>query len=329
MLWGWGFLAIYRRPLSRITASRVDLRQRPRGQRHRERALGRPAAVLRIDGQDGFKPCGLYYGLTLVRATASMQMYWRGHAREARAALPVAQRGRLSRAFQQPAVGLDPAAADALPDDHASITSCCSRASWASSRSRALHLVPDHLRHPVRRHRRRGGVQRLRSSRGAHLSARRRHTARRWRARYFDQIDLENTHPDVAQAGQRRRRPRCCCTPEEARAAAGGRHLVARSSTENSLGQPLAGSVVAGLAAADLELLGLIAFPLAFVALRGLARPGLRRQQDARHAAAGLAELVRPEPQARRRISRWWIALCLRPADRRCRGGDGLAPASC
>ena len=40
MLWGWGFLAIYRRPLSRITASQLDLRQRPGGQRHRQRALG-------------------------------------------------------------------------------------------------------------------------------------------------------------------------------------------------------------------------------------------------------------------------------------------------
>lgn len=63
MLWGWGFLAIYRRPLSRITASEWMYDNIPDGSvvanEHWDDPL--PSG---IDGKTGFKPSGYYYGLT-------------------------------------------------------------------------------------------------------------------------------------------------------------------------------------------------------------------------------------------------------------------------
>ncbi len=72
MLWGWGFLAIYRRPLSRVTASRWIYDNVPRGSvianEHWDDGL-----PLRIDGKDGFGGWG-YRGLSS-SSDGSMQMY--------------------------------------------------------------------------------------------------------------------------------------------------------------------------------------------------------------------------------------------------------------
>jgi len=63
MLWGWGFLAIYRRPLTRVTASRWIYDNIPEGSvvanEHWDDGL-----PFSIDGKIAFKPAGWYYGLT-------------------------------------------------------------------------------------------------------------------------------------------------------------------------------------------------------------------------------------------------------------------------
>ena len=63
MLWGWGFLAIYRRPLSRVTASRWIYENIPEGSvianEHWDDGL-----PFSIDGKIAFKPSGWYFGLT-------------------------------------------------------------------------------------------------------------------------------------------------------------------------------------------------------------------------------------------------------------------------
>ena len=62
MLWGWGFLAIYRRPLTRITASRWIYKNIPAGatvaNEHWDDAL-----PFSIDGKISFRPSGAYQGL--------------------------------------------------------------------------------------------------------------------------------------------------------------------------------------------------------------------------------------------------------------------------
>jgi YYY domain-containing protein len=72
MLWGWGFLAIYRRPLSRITASEWIYANIPPGSvianEHWDDGL-----PLRIEGKDGFGSFG-YHGLSS-SSDGSMQMY--------------------------------------------------------------------------------------------------------------------------------------------------------------------------------------------------------------------------------------------------------------
>lgn len=72
MLWGWGFLAIYRRPLSRVTASRWIYANIPPGKvianEHWDDGL-----PLRIDGKDGFGGWG-YRGLS-TSSDGNMQMY--------------------------------------------------------------------------------------------------------------------------------------------------------------------------------------------------------------------------------------------------------------
>jgi YYY domain-containing protein len=72
MLWGWGFLAIYRRPLSRITASEWIYANIPPGSvianEHWDDGL-----PLRVDGKDGFGSFG-YHGLSS-SSDGSMQMY--------------------------------------------------------------------------------------------------------------------------------------------------------------------------------------------------------------------------------------------------------------
>ena len=73
MLWGWGFLAIYRRPLSRITASKWIYANVPEGSvvanEHWDDAL-----PFSLDGKMSFKPSGTYYGLTS-SSDGQMQMY--------------------------------------------------------------------------------------------------------------------------------------------------------------------------------------------------------------------------------------------------------------
>lgn len=78
MLWGWGFLAIYRRPLSRITASEWIYANIPEGSvianEHWDDPL--PGGV---KGRIGFKPMGAYYGLTdpnTGRREGQIENYW-------------------------------------------------------------------------------------------------------------------------------------------------------------------------------------------------------------------------------------------------------------
>lgn len=73
MLWGWGFLAIYRRPLSRLTASKWIYANIPPGKvianEHWDDGL-----PMRVEGKDGFGSFG-YKGLSS-SSDGSMQMYW-------------------------------------------------------------------------------------------------------------------------------------------------------------------------------------------------------------------------------------------------------------
>jgi YYY domain-containing protein len=73
MLWGWGFLAIYRRPLSRVTASKWIYANVPAGSvianEHWDDGL-----PFSIDGRMSFKPSGEYYGLRS-SSDGQMQMY--------------------------------------------------------------------------------------------------------------------------------------------------------------------------------------------------------------------------------------------------------------
>ncbi|MCU0503299.1 MAG: DUF2298 domain-containing protein, partial [Anaerolineae bacterium] len=72
MLWGWGFLSIYRRPLSRIEASRWIYANVPKGKvianEHWDDGL-----PMRVEGKDGFGTWG-YKGLSS-SSDGNMQMY--------------------------------------------------------------------------------------------------------------------------------------------------------------------------------------------------------------------------------------------------------------
>ncbi|MCX6031139.1 MAG: DUF2298 domain-containing protein, partial [Chloroflexi bacterium] len=74
MLWGWGFLAIYRRPLSRITASRWIYANIPAGKvianEHWDDAL-----PFSIDGKSSFRPTGMYEGLKSAPNSGQIENY--------------------------------------------------------------------------------------------------------------------------------------------------------------------------------------------------------------------------------------------------------------
>lgn len=73
MLWGWGFLAIYRRPLSRVTATRWIYQNVPEGSHLGNEHWDDPLPFS-IDGKMSFKPSGMYYGLSS-SSDGMMQMY--------------------------------------------------------------------------------------------------------------------------------------------------------------------------------------------------------------------------------------------------------------
>ncbi|PKO23358.1 MAG: hypothetical protein CVU38_04470 [Chloroflexi bacterium HGW-Chloroflexi-1] len=73
MLWGWGFLAIYRRPLTRVTASRWMYQNVAPGS-HIGNEHWDDGLPLRIEGKDGFGSFGLK-GLSS-SSDNNMQMYW-------------------------------------------------------------------------------------------------------------------------------------------------------------------------------------------------------------------------------------------------------------
>jgi uncharacterized membrane protein len=73
ILWGWGFLAIYRRPLTRITASRWMYDNIPAGA-HIGNEHWDDQLPLAIDGRCAYKPCGPYEGLSS-SSDGLMQMY--------------------------------------------------------------------------------------------------------------------------------------------------------------------------------------------------------------------------------------------------------------
>ena len=62
MLWGWGFLAIYRRPLTRVEASKWIYANVPEGSAIGNEHWDDPLPFS-LDGKSGFKPVGEYYGL--------------------------------------------------------------------------------------------------------------------------------------------------------------------------------------------------------------------------------------------------------------------------
>ena len=125
---------------------------------------------------------------------------------------------------------------------------------------------------------------------------------------YFDQIDLENTiqmwPKQVSEAPTA-----LLLTAKEARTPAGGRHLVARSSTwtASSTGRRWS-SVLVWLVL--LELLGLVAFPLAFVVLRGLADRGYGVSKTLGMLLLAWLSWFGPSLKLVP-YQRWWIALCL------------------
>ena len=73
MLWGWGFLAIYRRPLSRVTATRWIYQNVPEGSHLGNEHWDDPLPFS-LDGNMSFKPSGLYNGLSS-SSDGMMQMY--------------------------------------------------------------------------------------------------------------------------------------------------------------------------------------------------------------------------------------------------------------
>ncbi len=62
MLWGWGFLAIYRRPLTRVEASRWIYDNVPEGSVVANEHWDDPLPFS-LDGRISFKPAGTYYGV--------------------------------------------------------------------------------------------------------------------------------------------------------------------------------------------------------------------------------------------------------------------------
>ena len=116
LLWGWGFLAIYRRPLTRITASKWIYANVPQGSvvanEHWDDGL-----PFSIDGKMSFRPSGTYYGLT-PSSDGQMQMYGEDTPEKREQLYQWLNEADYIVAVQQPALGLHPAAADALPDDH-------------------------------------------------------------------------------------------------------------------------------------------------------------------------------------------------------------------
>ncbi len=73
MLWGWGFLAIYRRPLSRVEASRWIYANVPAGQVVANEHWDDPLPFS-LDGKISFRPAGLYRSLSS-SSDGQMQMY--------------------------------------------------------------------------------------------------------------------------------------------------------------------------------------------------------------------------------------------------------------
>jgi YYY domain-containing protein len=63
ILWGWGFLAIYRRPLTRVTATKWIYDNIPEGAVVANEHWDDPLPFS-MDGNLSFKPGGMYYGLT-------------------------------------------------------------------------------------------------------------------------------------------------------------------------------------------------------------------------------------------------------------------------
>ena len=165
MLWGWGFLSIYRRPLSRIEASRWIYANVPKGKvianEHWDDGL-----PMRVEGKDGFGTWG-YKGLSS-SSDGSMQMYSEDvpEKRELlykwlnEADYLVLSSNRLWGSIPR------------LPMRYPMTTlyyKLLFEGKLGLQAGGALHLVSHDLRRSVQRYWRRGGVQRLRSSGSLHL----------------------------------------------------------------------------------------------------------------------------------------------------------------
>ncbi len=151
----------------RSRASRVplDLREHPAGSvianEHWDDGL-----PLRVDGKDGFGGFG-YQGLTSA-SDGSMQMYNEDTPEKREQLYQWLNEADYIVLSSNRLWGSIPR----LPMRYPMTTRVLQAALRGQARlqaGRALHFLPDHLRHPVRRHLGRGGVQRLRSSGGPDL----------------------------------------------------------------------------------------------------------------------------------------------------------------
>ena len=132
-VWAAGFVAIYTRPHSRVEASRWIYANVPRGSvlanEHWDDGL-----PLRVDGKDGFG--GWYKGIEITN-------YDEDTPEKLDKLVRATGLGRLRHPLQQPALRLDPAPADALPDDDALLRAAVRGRARATSRSPSSPRIRD------------------------------------------------------------------------------------------------------------------------------------------------------------------------------------------
>ena len=234
MLWGWGFLAIYRRPLTRVTASRWIYENVPEGSVVANEHWDDPLPFS-IDGKIGFKPSGGYYGLTQANGGSDGQMekYGEDTPEKREAALPWLNEADYLVLSRNRLWGSIPRLPMRLPDDHRVLPAAVRgqaglRAGGATSpRSRPSSASSSTTRAPKRR-------SASTITRRCASSSKTPEYSEALVRSYFDQIDLENTiqmwPKQVSEAPTA-----LLLTPEEDAAPAGRRHLVRDLRPDDSL----------------------------------------------------------------------------------------------
>ena len=303
MLWGWGFLAIYRRPLSRITASEWIYANVPEGSvianEHWDDAL-----PFSLDGKISFRPAGLYRGLAS-SSDGQMQMYnedtpekreqlyqWLNEAEyivqssnRLWAAIPrLPMRFPMSTAYykllEEGQLGFE------LAGRFTSFPTIFGIQFDDTSAEEAFSVYD----HPEVR------IYRKTPAYSETLAR-----------SYLDRIDLENTLMMSPKQVNAAPTALMLSDAEAARQQAGGTwsQMFDVNAPQNR-SQVL--SVLVWLLA--LELLGLIAFPLAFVALRGLADRGYGVSKTLGVLLLAWLSWIGPSLKLVP-YQRWWIMLCL------------------